>query len=568
MPTPSHPRWGRLIGSYPLSDVNESTLSVDSEVAGLRAMKEISGLATEAQAPSQTDLEQHSNIKISILQLALRLSQDPMKIHHLADPPVVSGCIRLMKVIIGRTPGVASVSKIHSSPIPILTGLKPFSYEFGYLCFRLLVVTLNACLLDRWGRLDDALARREQLPRAAAHVLISIEASSAVHKQFENLVNGGDCDPVLGLSAPNNHRRPQQTALLPRSEIETLLGILWDDRKLFLRALMLDAPIASGLSGLLFLFARRVAQESDSKENPSPLRKMLYELALRYYLVQDDSQFGPTLNVISSNPCYGDWIYKAKHVDANDSRWIMTAFINRLSRRSDPEHPTMEDASMMLRYVPLATDAQTQDLLPEVVKLVIEHGWLVLLARDNNDEIRLLVHTLLPALTWLISPPHNRSYRLDSLTQTRIIDAIRKGDLLDWMAFAMYKLDPTPAAFGERSVQAMSGFFGTLAKTVPSIELERAFQDYSPDWRKFYRHLKATGSSINIPCRQYYSTCLDIWYQIAQSLGLERALHKYDLIDCFNGRCPRAYTNDADGPRTMCAGCKNAVYCSDQCQSM
>ncbi|KDN34801.1 hypothetical protein RSAG8_12136, partial [Rhizoctonia solani AG-8 WAC10335] len=505
MPTPSHPRWGRLIGSYPLSDVNESTLSVDSEVAGLRAMKEISGLATEAQAPSQTDLEQHSNIKISILQLALRLSQDPMKIHHLADPPVVSGCIRLMKVIIGRTPGVAS----------------PFSYEFGYLCFRLLVVTLNACLLDRWGRLDDALARREQLPRAAAHVLISIEASSAVHKQFENLVNGGDCDPVL--------------------EIETLLGILWDDRKLFLRALMLDAPIASGLSGLLFLFARRVAQESDSKENPSPLRKMLYELALRYYLVQDDSQFGPTLNVISSNPCYGDWIYKAKHVDANDSRWIMTAFINRLSRRSDPEHPTMEDASMMLRYVPLATDAQTQDLLPEVVKLVIEHGWLVLLARDNNDEIRLL---------------------------TRIIDAIRKGDLLDWMAFAMYKLDPTPAAFGERSVQAMSGFFGTLAKTVPRSELERAFQDYSPDWRKFYRHLKATGSSINIPCRQYYSTCLDIWYQIAQSLGLERALHKYDLIDCFNGRCPRAYTNDADGPRTMCAGCKNAVYCSDQCQSM
>ncbi|EUC54309.1 hypothetical protein RSOL_037030 [Rhizoctonia solani AG-3 Rhs1AP] len=396
--TTSHPRWGRIIGSYPRSDVKDSTLSMDSEVAGLRAMKEISKLATSALSLS-TPLEQYSHIKVSTLELALRLSQDTTKIHHLVDPSVASGCIRLMKAIIGRTPGVASVSTTHSNLVPILKDMKPFSNEFGYLCFRLLVITLNACLLDRWGRLDETLTRREHFPRAAAHVLISVEISSAVHKQFENLFNGGDCDSVLGLSPPNNGRRPQQTTLLPLSDIEALLGVLWDDRKLFLRALMLDVPIASGLSGLLFLFTRRVAQENDSQHNPSPLRKKLYELALRYYLVQDSSQIGPTLNVISSNPSYGDWITTAKHVDAEDSRWIMTAFINRFSECSDPEHLIMEDASMMLRYVPLATDALTQDLLPEVLKHSIEYGWLVLLAQENKDEIRLIVHTILPALT-------------------------------------------------------------------------------------------------------------------------------------------------------------------------
>ncbi|CAE7178948.1 unnamed protein product [Rhizoctonia solani] len=385
MPKPSHPRWGRIIGSYPPSDINGSTLSMDSEATGLRAMREIAGLATDIRIPAPTQLANKSNsISIHSLQLALRLSQDPMKMHHLADPPVISSCIRLMKAIVGQTSGVAS----------------PFSYEFGYLCFRLLVITLNTCLLDRWGRLDQAQARLDQYPHVAAHVLISMEVSLAVHKQFENIVNGGDCDTVLGLPTSNTQRRPQKPALLSPSEIETLLDVIWDDRKLFLRALMLDVPIASGLSGLLFLFARRVAQESDSQQDPSPLRRKLYELALRYCLVQDSSQIVSTLNVISSSPCYGGWINTAKHVDAEDSRWIMTSFIKRLSERSDPDDLIKEDVSMMLRYVPLSTDTLTQDLLPEVLKYSIEYGWSLLLAREDKNEIRLAVHTLLPTLMY------------------------------------------------------------------------------------------------------------------------------------------------------------------------
>ncbi|CAE6490263.1 unnamed protein product [Rhizoctonia solani] len=359
MVAPSHPRWGRVIGTYSLSsDVNGANLSLDSEITGVEAMKKISRLATDADASSWSD----SGINISTLECALRLTQDPMQVQHLANPPVVSGCILLMKTTVGRTSGVAS----------------PFNYEFGYLCFRLLVATLNACLLDIWNRVDEVLVRRDQFPHAAAHVLVSIEVSSAVHKQFENL----------------------QATLLLRSEVETLLDILWEDRKLFLRAFMLDVPIASGLSGLLLLFARCVAPERDSQQNPngSTLKKKLYELALLYYLVQDSSQIGLTLNVISSNACYGDWISTPKHVDAEDSRTIMTAFIKRLSECSDPVHLIMEDASMMLRFVPLAIDAQTQDLLPEVLKHSIEYGWLVLLAQENKDEIRLLVNTLLPSL--------------------------------------------------------------------------------------------------------------------------------------------------------------------------
>ncbi|KAH7332698.1 hypothetical protein B0J17DRAFT_709706 [Rhizoctonia solani] len=195
---------------------------------------------------------------------------------------------------------------------------------------------------------------------------------------------------------------------------------------------MLDIPIASGLSGLLFVFSRRVAQ----------------------------------------------------------------------GRCSDPDHLIMEDASMMVRFVPLATDASTQDLLPDVVKHSIEYGRLLLLAQNDKDEIRLIVHTL-PAL--------NGPYRLDSSTKDRIIDTIRTGDLLNWVAVGMYKLDPSPAAFGERSMQAMGSFFGALAKIVSRSRLEGAFQDYAPDWRKFYRHLKATGSSVNVPCQNYYNACLQTW---------------------------------------------------------
>ncbi|KAG9084705.1 hypothetical protein FRC06_003935, partial [Ceratobasidium sp. 370] len=100
----SHPHWGRIVGSYITpSDMDRLDLSVDSELAGLQAVQEISQLSTEAPR-----IKSARDIHISTLGSALLLARNPATIRHLANPLVISGCIQLMRTIIGRPSEVAS----------------------------------------------------------------------------------------------------------------------------------------------------------------------------------------------------------------------------------------------------------------------------------------------------------------------------------------------------------------------------------------------------------------------------------------------------------------------------
>ncbi|KAG8703216.1 hypothetical protein FRC08_003004 [Ceratobasidium sp. 394] len=162
-------------------------VSVDSELAGLQAMQEISQLAAEAPRDRLV-----GDIDISKIESALLLARDPATICHLANPLVVSGCIQLMK------------TTAHIAP--------PFAHEYGYLCFKLLVVALNICLLERWSIAKEALALCDQFPDAAATIPFWMTLARAVDGQFDVLKAGGDCDWVLGWSTSTRH--PRQTPLL------------------------------------------------------------------------------------------------------------------------------------------------------------------------------------------------------------------------------------------------------------------------------------------------------------------------------------------------------------------
>lgn len=104
-------------------------------------------------------------------------------------------------------------------------------------------------------------------------------------------------------------------------------------------------------------------------------------------MVAGQYQRDAALRVIDAIPTDERWTGTAKHVDVDDSRLIMTSFIKQLSNENDPRILKQQDATMMLRFVPLAVDAQTQDLLPEVLKWSIEYGWCVLLEFGEKDQV-------------------------------------------------------------------------------------------------------------------------------------------------------------------------------------
>ncbi|CAE6499631.1 unnamed protein product [Rhizoctonia solani] len=520
MSTLSHPLWGRAIGYYPYApDVNRASLPVDCELNGLQAMEKIALLSNEASTRAQTDATPH--IDIHTLQSALLLSVDPTTIGHLANPAVINACVRLMKTVGGR-PGAPS----------------PFSYEYGYLSFMLLVSCLNICLLERWDDLDAARTGCAQRPDATAQIVTSNMLASQVLTQFDVVRDGGDCDWVLGWSTSHLHRR--QSPLISQSDISFLLNILWDDRKFFLRSQSLTQYIhgSVGLSGLT------------------------------YILVAGKYQRDATLRVIEEVPSDSRWSSTPKHVDLEDSRLIMTSFIKQLSNEDDPDILVKQDATMMLRFVPLAVDTNSQDLLPEVWKWTIQYGWSVLLEFNESPQVESFMQMAFAGLSWLISPPLNRPCRLTPSTRSQIMDTIYEGELLDWTAYAMTRLDPAQL-LREASLTSILVFFDNLARVVSKNALAHRFRDYVPNWHKFASHLVITmnglGAVTSLKHKKYYERCVVTWRKVGSIFGLEQIKdYEAKAPKCSSTRCAHARLNV--GAIFGCADCAHVMYCDKRCQ--
>ncbi|CAE6500233.1 unnamed protein product [Rhizoctonia solani] len=414
MDTSLHPQWGRTIGSYSLpSDMNRTTLSVDSELTGLQAMQKISQLATEGRIQGRESLEE--NIDIKMLHCALNLASDPATIRQLANPPIISGCICLMKTISRQHPRATS----------------------------LLVGALNLCLLERWGTLDATLATVKDYPdpRGSPQIITSVKVAGTIMNQFTGMNIGADFDSALGWSTSTNNRR--QAPLLSRLDMSTLFDLMWNDRKLFLQALVNDISTSCGLSGLFCCFSRYVARAREFRQGPDDesLKFRLFELGSRYSLVAPEYQREAMMFVMSTTNCSQKWNNTPKHVDAEDSRLMMSSYIKQLSDNRDPIL-IARDPSINPTFISLVTDAQTQDLLPEVMKCTIKYGWFALLDEEEADKLEGLNDIIFGGLWWLFQPPHNRPYRLKEITQTQLIDAMHGGDFLDWVACILTRLGP------------------------------------------------------------------------------------------------------------------------------
>ncbi|KAG8728686.1 hypothetical protein FRC11_010427, partial [Ceratobasidium sp. 423] len=348
--------------------MERDALSVDVELQGLRALHEISQLATEGQTTAQLDPE--LVMPRYSLDAALGLALDPKKIRHLGNPSAISGCIRLMRSIRDQK-GNESI----------------YDRGYGYLCFQLLVVALNICLMERWDRLDEVLATSDTFSDIETYTVVWNAMSSEIINQFHFQKSGGDCDRILGWSTSIPRWK---TPLLLGSEVLTLLELLWNSRKQFLLALIKDESTACGLSGLFFLLWRYVARERSFN---NPKWKILYlnvlELALRYDLVARGEQRSAMLPIIDASMSGGEgggWTGTAKHVDVEDSQLIMAVFIRLISNSPEPDFLATRHPLLILRLVSLSVDVDSQGLLPDVIKCTLEYAWSALNYLEKAEE--------------------------------------------------------------------------------------------------------------------------------------------------------------------------------------
>jgi hypothetical protein len=130
-------------------------------------------------------------------------------------------------------------------------GPQPFGHEYGYLCFRIVVLAIGVSIISRdrrkYGIIISKLIKNERLEDLS--VMLMDYVVGAVSEQIYG--PWVSPDSFLGWSS-----RDSLAPIVSKANALLLLDILWKDRKGLLRAWA--ETHAPGLSGVLFILWRCV----------------------------------------------------------------------------------------------------------------------------------------------------------------------------------------------------------------------------------------------------------------------------------------------------------------------
>ncbi|KDN44353.1 hypothetical protein RSAG8_05617, partial [Rhizoctonia solani AG-8 WAC10335] len=238
------PLWGlplnEYVDHYQFENIKQrGRLNEDPGFTSAReAADALSALARVGDGGGPNDSKALSiSVNMQNLRAILKLVPYPRAYRSLARPAAIGGCIKLMSGI--KLDGRSS----------------PFSYEYGYLCFRVLTIVLGICILDRSGLLDPSIRAMPVDHRTHPQLDIMQHLGHYVSSGiFQDLSKaGGDgLDWMFGWNKVEG--LPEQYPLVNISDIELLSSMLWNDRKVFFKAL--KSTYYPGISAVVFVLWR------------------------------------------------------------------------------------------------------------------------------------------------------------------------------------------------------------------------------------------------------------------------------------------------------------------------
>ncbi|CAE7168913.1 unnamed protein product [Rhizoctonia solani] len=347
------------------------------EPVALKEIRKVCKLGGEADVIIMQDADR---VTISTLNTILKLSQSPLYLRHFESTPLISGCIKLM----------ASVAIPNNSSL--------FSYEYGYLCFKVLTIAIGVCLLARSHKLTPVIEQMMADQNTPMLQLFSIEVSQLVKEEIEDADNNTiACDWLLGWAkAPE---RAQEPPLASRYDIITLSKILFDDCKSFMKAW--SSTFSPGLSGVVFLLWRYVHNKCIVNTSPRPEAKLipLCEIIWRCMIMATKDEVIPLMYMFNTVQSAGVRMWEkhcrtpAGRSDVEDFRTILELFLMRLAP-TNPERYSKFGFAEMAAVIPFVAGRVRgcEDLFPKLFKMAFDRA---IEAHDIQefDDINLICAT-------------------------------------------------------------------------------------------------------------------------------------------------------------------------------
>ncbi|CAE6498912.1 unnamed protein product [Rhizoctonia solani] len=558
-----HPRWGQPLAQYTFSHSEDASRGQlyrrEFEPIALEAIQQVCRLAGDGSTVSKQDIEQ---VPLTTLNTILVLSQSPLYLRHFESPSLISGCIKLM----------ASV-QVAGKP-------SPFSYEYGYLCFKIITLAVGVCILARRYELAETITEMIADQETVLLDILSRSVSQVVAEETEEAYgNDPACDWILGwVKAPD---RPQQPPLASRADIMNLLIILEGDRKAFLKAI--SSTVTPGLSGVMFMLWRHVHAKCISKTHsrPESLVVPFSELLWRCMLASTKDEVTALMYMFNDMEAVSElWDKHSKRYDEEDSINILNIYIMRLAPMNLRRYSRLASVEMtaILRFIKWTVEPGCEVLFPRVFSMTLDRAWEAVEGKEVDDGI--LVDAVGRTLVYLgdflqllehmlpISGPDAKDV---------MMVLIEKGSL-DLIGQTMLLMMPTRVPPGQSTETGRNtvflGFvemlYEKLEKLLPIYALAGEFRVYIPEWLKLHRHFISLRYRTENETRtkwDHFRMCGASWRHMAKTLGLESKIKA--ILEsgkrCSYSRC--AAPDDLAGGELTCPLCLEPTYCSAQCQA-
>ncbi|KAG8733548.1 hypothetical protein FRC11_005301 [Ceratobasidium sp. 423] len=360
-----HHHWGRTIAEYPRF-YSKRVLLAQLEVPcdeSKRAARRVIALETikEICILSETTVEPYmygdilNRITIMKLESTLELTGFLGECDNFALPNLVAGCIALLKSI---------------KP-------SPFYYEYGYLCFKIMVIAVDTCLLryvcDPTDalRLEDSTAPNNFL--STLWTLTALLISGELTGDPERFFQMSEIPPALW-TAPR----------LDRSNLRALLELLHADQKYF--TIALKEADSLGLCGLMYVLWKYVESEkanTDEKEYQESFLRPYTGILYRYCLVVPnfDCELNATRFICDAGPSQ---VKCAQFIDLEDSVNVMQAYSSYLKSQ---KHPALSEYLSLVTFVAPHVVPGCEDHMSDLFNASIQALWNSFTAPEIDSDL-------------------------------------------------------------------------------------------------------------------------------------------------------------------------------------
>ncbi|KAG9090676.1 hypothetical protein FS749_000362 [Ceratobasidium sp. UAMH 11750] len=285
------------------------------------------------------------------------------------------------------------------------------SYEFGFLCFRVIVLLIQVAVLAQMGILQAFLKETRNLSDPKD---ISATLAEFIAKPVDKCLSKKDLRSLVfgATTLPGGAR-----AFLPTiggftdEDVSFLLGKLWRDRKSFSLICHKGQALTSGFAFVFFIIQEhmRWTYENACSNKLDKDWAFLDSLSFRCSLA------APSYHEVSllQDTCEGvrAFLFDSEQeydvislVDSEDARNIMEAYINRISHPAFGRNLFCWDSEFILESVTHDSMLSYVFQLPEFVRSTFSWAWEELLDNDEGailEQERGLVRSVTHALSFL-----------------------------------------------------------------------------------------------------------------------------------------------------------------------